>query len=370
MKAIIKLGMTLAVYATVACGLLAVVDLGTAPLIAEAKAKETALAMKVVFADADDFVEDTTFAPDVSTSVKVSKLYLAKKGGEIVGSVVQTSGPTYDKATILIGMKLDRTITGIQFTELTDTPGFGQKAAEPAFKDQFTGKSANDGFALGSDVNAITGATITSKGVTQIIKYAAYVAGEFMAKNHGGAAGTGAAPVVAAEAKPFTHDEAVSSLWENFENIALEEAVETLGDYPRNMLVERRFLVRQDGKVIGAMATAQGQTYHDGGVVLVAIDTNSIIVGARILKLNDTPNQGQRTLEEDYWRQFAGLELQEPILSGKHYEAISGASITSDCIADMVKVAAVEAAKYLAENGGPAYTGGDDYPLNENWHQG
>jgi electron transport complex protein RnfG len=370
MKAIFKLGITLAIYATVACGLLAVVDMGTAPLIAEAKAKETAEAMKVVFSDADDFAEDTTFTPDISTSVKVSKLYLAKKGGEIVGSVVQTTGPTYDKATILIGMKLDRTITGIQFTELSDTPGFGQKAAEPAFKNQFTGKSANDAFALGSDVTAITGATITSKGVTQIVKYATYIAGDFMAKNHGGAAGTGAPPVVAEEAKPFSHEDAVTSLWEKFENIALEEAVETLGDYPRNMLVKRRFLVRQNGKVIGAMATAQGETYHDGGVVLVAIDTNGIIVGARILQLNDTPNQGQRSLEEGYWRQFEGLEVQEPILSGEHYDTISTASITADCIADMVKVAAVEAAKYLAENGGPAYTGGDDYPLNEHWHRG
>jgi electron transport complex protein RnfG len=369
MKAIIKLGMTLAVYATVACGLLAVVNLGTAPLIAVAKAKETAQALVVVFADADDFTEDASFPPDISTSVKVNKLFLAKKGGEVIGSVVQTTGPTYDKATILIGMTLDRTITGIQFTELTDTPGFGQKAAEPAFKDQFDGKSADDEFALGSDVTAITGATITSKGVTQIIKYATYVAGDFMAANYGGAAGSGEAPVIAAAAKPFSHDEAVASLWEEVENIALEEATETLGGYPKNMLVARRFLVKQDGKLIGAMATAQGQTYHGAGIVLAAIDTNGIIVGARILQLNDTPNIGQRSLEEEYWRQFEGLEVQEPILSGEHYDTLSGASITADCIADMVKVASVEAAKYLAENGGPEYTGGDDYPLNEHYLQ-
>ena len=73
---------------------------------------------------------------------------------------------------MLVGIRSDKTITSIQFLSLTDTPGFGQKALEPAFKDQFNGKSANDEFAIGADVDAISGSTITTKGVITIIKNA------------------------------------------------------------------------------------------------------------------------------------------------------------------------------------------------------
>jgi electron transport complex protein RnfG len=140
--------------------------------------------------------------------------------------------------------------------------------------------------------------------------------------------------------------------------------------YPKNMLVSRRVLGKSGGNVIGAMATAQGQTYHDAGIVLTAVSTRGRILGARIIQLDDTPKIGQRALEEEYWQQFTGLAATGTILAGQDYDTLSGASITADCVADMVKVGAVEAAKYLAENGGPAYSGGDDYPLNENWHEG
>ena len=371
MKNIAKLGITLALYAMVACVLLAVVNLGTAPLIAEAKAKEVAKGLSIVFPDAEDFSEDAAFTPDTATAIKVEKLFVAKQDGTVTGAVVQVSGPTYDKATMLIGMDLTRTISAIQFTALSDTPGYGQKAFDPGFADQFKGKSADDSFTAGVDVTPISGATITTKGVAQIIKYATYVAGNFLAANYGGAAGTGAAPVVAEAAKPFTYEQAYASLWESFADVTFEEDLTALDHYPKNMLVSRRVIVKSGGKIAGAMATAQGQTYHDDpGIVLTAVSSSGEIVGARIIQLRDTPKIGQRALEEEFWQQFAGLAVSEPVLAGQQYDTLSGASITADCVADMVKVGAVEAAKYLAEKGGAAYTGGDDYPLNENWHEG
>lgn len=44
--------------------------------------------------------------------------------------------------------------------------GYGDEIKEARFKKQFTGKNANDGLALGDDVVAISGATISSKAMT------------------------------------------------------------------------------------------------------------------------------------------------------------------------------------------------------------
>jgi len=72
-----KLGITLALYAAIACGLLAVVDRITAPLIAQAKEKETTAGLKVVFPNADGFEEAADFVPDTATNIKVERLFLA-----------------------------------------------------------------------------------------------------------------------------------------------------------------------------------------------------------------------------------------------------------------------------------------------------
>ena len=97
--------------------------------------------------------------------------------GKAVGGAAQVNGPTYDQATILVGMKADGTITGLQFLKNTDSPGFGLKANDPTFTlsngktfyGQFEGKNAKDGFKLGETFDAISGATITSNGVANLL---------------------------------------------------------------------------------------------------------------------------------------------------------------------------------------------------------
>jgi hypothetical protein len=67
-------------------------------------------------------------------------------------------------------------LTGIDFIELNETPGMGMRAAEPAFKDQFSGRMVS-GFTLnksgGSNapdqIDAISGATVTSSAVTNAV---------------------------------------------------------------------------------------------------------------------------------------------------------------------------------------------------------
>ena len=371
MKNMLKLGLSLAIYASVACVCLSLVNMVTAPAIAATKERELNAGLAVVFADADTFEAAPGFVSDTETSIKVTNLYLAKKAGQVMGAVVQANGPTYDKAEMLIGVTLDRSITGIQFLSLTDTPGFGQKAAEPEFANQFAGKSIDDAFSAGADVTAISGATITTKGVSQLIKYAAYIAGEYLAANYGGAAGTGEAPVIAAAATSFTFEEACESIFpaEEYGEVTIHEVPEGIGGIARNMIVEKKALATAGDKIVAALVAVRGQTYKYGGVVLTAVGADGNIIGARILELNDDQNQGQLALEESYYSQFTGLSAAQTILNGEgKYDAITGATITSDCVADMVKVGAVEAVNMLAEKGlGITAIDQNSYQLNENY---
>lgn len=371
MKNMLKLGLSLAAYASVACVCLSLVNLATAPAIAAAKERELQAALIVVFPEASGFEPAPGFVPDTTTSVKVTNLYLARQGDQILGAVVQANGPTYDRAEILIGVTLTRSITGIQFLSLGDTPGFGQNARKPEWMGQFADKSIDDAFEAGQDVDKISGSTISTKGISQIIKYASYVAGEYLAANYGGAAGTGEAPVVAEPATPFTYEEACVSLFppEEHPDVNYTDVPQGIGEVVRTMNVERKALVSgPDGQLVAAMVAVRGQSRGDYGVVLTAVGIDGNIIGARILALNDSPDRGQLTLEESFYSQFAGLSASETILNAEgKYDAVTGATITSNCVANMVKVGAVEAVNLLAQQGaGLSVLDQNSYLLNEN----
>ena len=90
--------------------------------------------------------------------------------GNVVGYAVSVSSAEgYDgNVTLSVGVSIDGKINAISFTELHETPGKGMLCGEPAFMDQFAGKDAGK-LILGSDVDAITGVTITSKAVTNAV---------------------------------------------------------------------------------------------------------------------------------------------------------------------------------------------------------
>lgn len=173
----IKLGLTLVCYAVAACTILAIVNSFTSERI---KANQNAAgnkAMKEVFVTADKFVSVKDFEPSANGTITLSDCYVAKSGDKTVGAVIQVSGPTYDKGKIIVGIDKNGTVTGMRVLELSDSPGFGLKANDPTFKlpngktfyDQFEGKNAKDGFVAGSTFDAITGATITSNGIADLL---------------------------------------------------------------------------------------------------------------------------------------------------------------------------------------------------------
>lgn len=172
----IKLGLILALYAAISCVVLAIVNNVTAPKIQQNQITKANNAMKKVLA-ADTFEQITDFEPSSNGTIKIEDMYLAKKDGKVIGATCQVSGPTYEQATLIVGLDTTGTVTGVEFLKITDSPGFGLKANDPTFimpngktfYGQFEGKKAADGFTVGQNFDAISGATITSVGIGNLI---------------------------------------------------------------------------------------------------------------------------------------------------------------------------------------------------------
>lgn len=172
------LGIILVCYAVASCTVLAIVNNFTSPKILQNQIDKANEAMRIVFSDADSFEKVDDFESSSDSTITLSDFYLAKKGSEIIGGVIQVAGPTYDKGKIIIGLDKSKTVTGMQFLELTDSPGFGSKAKDSSylvksgktFYDQFTGMDATKGFIINETFDAISGATITSNSVANLMK--------------------------------------------------------------------------------------------------------------------------------------------------------------------------------------------------------
>ena len=102
--------------------------------------------------------------------------------GAAVGYVINSlSNDSYGGAVkISVGFDADGTITGVGIREINDTPGLGLKAKEPKFKDQYIGKNVNTlvvtktGASAENEIDAISGATVTSNAVTNAVNTAFY----------------------------------------------------------------------------------------------------------------------------------------------------------------------------------------------------
>lgn len=152
-------------------------------------------AYKTVFPDAVDFKSDDKLTDALKKSNEElpsqdygnvgleQALQAVDKNGAVLGYVVTSySNDSYDGLVkILVGINNDKTLKGIEMLELNDTPGLGQRAEEPEFRGQFTGKAGErltvtkSGDAGAGEINAISGATITSRAVTNAVNAALYL---------------------------------------------------------------------------------------------------------------------------------------------------------------------------------------------------
>jgi electron transport complex, rnfABCDGE type, G subunit len=160
--------------------------------IAIAKENEKKSAYKEVFPDATDFQkQDDDLLINVNESlpsqnfgkVNVSEVANAlDSSGSSLGYVItSTSKDGFGgDVKISVGITKDKKLNGIAFLTLAETPGLGMKAKGEKFSSQFKEKDASylnvvkTGATKPDEIDAISGATITSKAVTGAVNAAIY----------------------------------------------------------------------------------------------------------------------------------------------------------------------------------------------------
>lgn len=169
---------------------LAGVQAALGPKIEENKLKETLEKVPVVIlgqAAADELAargEPLTITPNtVSVDKKgVTKFYTLYradfKDGSTAGWVAKTSGQGYaDKIELLVGMDGEaNAVTGLFILDQKETPGLGNRIVEDAWRAQFNNKATATPFKVVkqgkggvNEIDAISGATISSRSVTKLI---------------------------------------------------------------------------------------------------------------------------------------------------------------------------------------------------------
>lgn len=149
--------------------------------VQEEKARQEAFA--AVFEGASNFetVElsepDGVLADNGITGLTVNEAVqaLGSDGGLLGYCITVTSHEGYGgDIKLTVGVNLDGSLNGISILEISETPGLGMKAEE-VLKPQFAGKNAvqfevtKTGAAAENQIDAISGATITSKAVTNAV---------------------------------------------------------------------------------------------------------------------------------------------------------------------------------------------------------
>jgi electron transport complex protein RnfG len=92
--------------------------------------------------------------------------------GKTIGYAFVLEAKGYNSMTVAVGVDLECKVAGITAVKNEETPSIGGKAIEDdAFMGQFPGKGPED-LVLGVDVDAYSGATLTSRGITNAVNTA------------------------------------------------------------------------------------------------------------------------------------------------------------------------------------------------------
>ncbi len=169
-------------------GLSYVYEITKEPIAIQAEQK-TLKANQAVFPEAATFEEDSELTALLDgmdlvsingdytgvTIDSISKAY--SSSNEFLGYniTVSTSAGYKNGIQIVYGYSKDGSVKGLEFLAINETAGLGMNAAEPAFKDQYIGKQVQKfvvtktGAVSEDQIDAISGATITSRAVTNAI---------------------------------------------------------------------------------------------------------------------------------------------------------------------------------------------------------
>jgi electron transport complex protein RnfG len=165
---IFRIAINLAITCLIAGVILAAAYFITHPIAVEKAKMLKDLSMQALVPEAD------TFSPVEGHE----DMYEATSNGTVRAYVVSAESKGYGGTiSMLVAVTPDGKIIDFNIQTSNETPGLGSKAAEPDFKNQFPGKTSEalivtKDQANTENIQAMTGATITSKAVTKGVKEA------------------------------------------------------------------------------------------------------------------------------------------------------------------------------------------------------
>ena len=297
----------LALIALVAALVLAVTNAITAGPIAE----HQMASLKAAFGEVMEVPEGGSYeqVTEGLDDYDISSLYKAVDAqGNVIGYCVTASKKGYGgQVAVTLGVDTNGTVTGcvIGDTNFAESAGFGSRAQEPEFEEQFVGLDAVNG----GTFEKLSGATVTSTAVLNATNEALRCIAEVA----------------------LGHEVADSPLISFGAKAAADAAVDTSSLVPGSTM----------------RGTAEG---FGGGEVVVTftLDDNCAIANVKVDASTQTAGFGQRCAEDEaYLSSFIGKTLPVDV------DGLSGATITSDAVEAAMNSAVPYEAEETAETVSP-----------------
>jgi Na+-translocating ferredoxin:NAD+ oxidoreductase subunit G len=184
----IKPTLSLLVFCLAVSFLLSLMNYTTSSVIAERARFDAEAKRKEVLPSADKFEAIGKWDDKIPGTEIIKEAYKATSNGKTRGYVFSAVPKGYGgNIQVTVGVSLEGKVSGVAIGENKETPGLGSKSTEPGFKGQFGNKVTGMKLSVvkkkptaDNEVQAISGATITSKAVTSAVQAASDLAAELI----------------------------------------------------------------------------------------------------------------------------------------------------------------------------------------------
>lgn len=262
-----------------------------------------------------------------------NEYYKGLDGNKTVGYVFTTVATGYGgDVKVMTGVDADGAVKKIKILELSETPGLGMNAKKDSFLDQYIGINGaisvvKNKKARTNEIQALTGATITSSAVSGAVNKALKLYDAVMTKGTPETTGSSAADADETARKQLL-PQAVS-----FDPVKQADGMQYEYYTGKNA----------DGSVAGYLFTTEATGYNGVILVTTAVDSKGVITGVKVLAVNDSPDIGTKVQDAAFLNQYIGLSVKVSVTTAaagtNQVQAVTGATISSSGVTNAVNKA-------------------------------